>query len=148
MKISRDLALKILNYQIQNPKFYFPFLVMCKGYGAGTDDEDFLEVVPKDDYEDLLEDSTYDTFELWENLQNLDLQTIELLSKGSLELILNENAISLIEKSAKDYRDLWKLDMCESAKIEEYGLNEFFGGKAEGFEESLEILKRSYKKLS
>ena len=148
MPITRSLALKIIKYLIDNPSFCFPFLVMCRGYGIDADDNDFVEIVPEDDYEYLIEDSTYDTFELWENLQNLNLQAFELLSKGFLEIILNENALSLIEKSAKDYRDLWKLDMCESAKIEEYGLNEFFGGKAEGFEESLEILKRSYKKLS
>ena len=51
MKISRDLALKILNYQIQNPKIYFPFLVMCKGYGIDTDDNDFVEIAPENDYE-------------------------------------------------------------------------------------------------
>ena len=148
MPITRSLALKIIKYLIDNPSFCFPFLVMCRGYGIDADDNDFVEIVPEDDYEDLIEDSTYDTFELWENLQNLNLQTFELLSKGFLEIILNENALSLIEKSAKDYRELWKVDLCESTKIEEYGLNEFFAGKAEAFEESLEILKKSYKKLS
>ncbi len=148
MPITRSLALKIIKYLIDNPSFCFPFLVMCRGYGIDADDNDFVEIVPEDDYEYLIEDSTYDTFELWENLQNLNLQAFELLSKGFLEIILNENALSLIEKSAKDYRELWKVDLCESTKIEEYGLNEFFGGKAEAFEESLEILKKSYKKLS
>ena len=125
MPITRSLALKIIKYLIDNPSFCFPFLVMCKGYGIDTDDNDFVEIAPENDYENLIEDS-----------------------KGFLEMILNENAISLIEKSAKDYRELWKVDLCESTKIEEYGLNEFFGGKAEAFEESLEILKKSYKKLS
>ena len=60
--------------------------------------------------------------------------------------IANENALKQIETAAKEYRNLWKRDICESADIEEYGLNEFFGGKAEGFEESLEILKEHISK--
>ncbi len=144
MPIKRDLALKIIKYLLDNPSFYFPFLVMCKGYESDTNDyEDFVEIVPEDDYDNLLEKLQYDTFELWENLQNLDLQTLQLLSKDFIEKILNEDAISLIKESAKGYRELWKLDLCESAKIEEYGFNEFLGGKAEGFEEALEILKNS-----
>lgn len=147
MPITREIALKIIKYLIDNPLFYFPFLVMCKGYTNGADnDSHFVEIVPEDDYKNLLENSKYDTFELWENLQNLDSETIELMSKGFIEKIMNEDAINLIEQLAIDYRKLWKLDVCESVKIEEYGLNEFFGGKAEGFEESLEILKMSYKK--
>ncbi len=55
--------------------------------------------------------------------------------------IAYENALKQIETVAKEYRNLWKRDVCESVKIEEYGFNEFLGGKAEGFEESLEILK-------
>lgn len=55
--------------------------------------------------------------------------------------IAYENALKQIETAAKEYRNLWKRDICESVKIEEYGINEFLGGKAEGFEESLEILK-------
>ncbi len=148
MPISRDLALKIITYLLDNPSFYFPFLVMCKGYASYTDDdEDFVEIVPQDDYENLVDNLQYDTFELWENLQNLDLQTLELLSKGFIEKIINENAIGSIEQSAKGYRKLWKMNLCESANIEEYGLNEFFGGKAEGFEESLEILKKQLPKI-
>ncbi len=147
MPIKRDLALKIIKYLLDNPSFYFPFLVMCQGYASyADDDEEFVEIVPKDDYENLLENSKYDTFELWENLQNLDLQTLQLLSKGFIEKIINEDAISLIEESAKGYRELWQLDFCESAKILAYGFNEFLGGKAEGFEEALEILKNSYLK--
>jgi len=147
MPIKRDLALKIIKYLLDNPSFYFPFLVMCKGYASDTsDNEEFFEIVPKDDYDNLIENPQYDTFELWENLQNLDLQTLQLLSKGFIEKITKEDTISQIEESAKGYRELWKLDLCESANIEEYGLNEFFGGKAEGFEEALGILKNSYLK--
>ena len=149
MPIKRDLALRIIKYLLDNPSFHFPFLIVCQNYASGLYlDDDFVETVPQDDYENLLQSPQYDTFELWVNLQNLDLQTLQLLSKGFIEKILDEDAISLIEKSAKDYRKLWQLDLCESIEIEEYGPNEFFGGKAEGFEESLEILKMSYKKLT
>jgi hypothetical protein len=147
MQISRKLALKIIKYLLDNPLFYFPFKIMCKEYISYMDNDDnFVEIVPQDDYENLVENLQYDTFELWENLQNLDLQTLELLSKGFIEKIINENAIDSIEQSAKGYRELWKMNLCESANIEEYGLNEFFGGKAEGFEESLEILKEHISK--
>ncbi|DAB29089.1 MAG TPA: hypothetical protein CFH84_11420 [Sulfurimonas sp. UBA12504] len=60
--------------------------------------------------------------------------------------IAYENALKQIETAAKEYRNLWKREICESVKIEEYGLNEFFGGKAEGFEEALEILKERMSK--
>lgn len=144
MPITRELALKIIKYLLDNPSFYFPFKIMCKEYASYVDnDDDFVEIVPQDDYENLVANLQYDTFELWENLQNLDLQTLQLLSKGFIEKIVNENAINSIEQSAKGYRELWKINLCESADIEEYGLNEFFGGKAEGFEESLEILKET-----
>lgn len=149
MQISRTLALKIIKYLLGNPSFYFPFKIMCKEYVSYMDsDDDFVEIVPQDDYENLVENLEYDTFELWENLQNLDLQTLELLSKGFIEKIINENAIDSIKQSAKGYRKLWKSDLCESVNIEEYGLNEFFGRKAEGFEESLEILKEHMPKNS
>lgn len=66
-----------------------------------------------------------------------------------LREIVYADALKQIETAAKEYRNLWKRDICESVKIEEYGFNEFIGGKAEGFEESLEILKeylsKSYK---
>ena len=147
MPITRSLALKIIKYLLDNPSFYFPFLVMRKGYTSNTEEhEDFVEIVPNEDYQDLLDSPEYNTFELWTNLQYFDEQTIMLLSKGFIEEILNENAISKIEESAKGYRELWQLDVCESAKILEYGFNEFLGGKAEGFEESLEILKLAYLK--
>lgn len=146
MPIKRDLALRIIKYLLDNPSFHFPFLIVCQNYASGLYlDDGFAKIIPQDDYENLLQNPQYDTFELWVNLQNLDLQTLQLLSKGFIEKILNEDVISLIEKSVKDYRRLWQLDLCESIEIEEYGLNEFFGGKAEGFEESLEILKMSYK---
>jgi hypothetical protein len=47
MPITRSLALKIIKYLIDNPSFCFPFLVMCKGYGIDTDDNDFVEIANK-----------------------------------------------------------------------------------------------------
>lgn len=140
MPITRELALEILKYLLDNPSFYFPFKIMCKEYVSYVDN-DFVEIVPQYDYENLVENLQYDTFELWENLQNLDLETLQLMSKGFIEKIVYDDALNKIETAAKEYRNLWKRDVCESVKIEEYGFNEFLGGKAEGFEESLEILK-------
>lgn len=90
MPITRSLALKIIKYLLDNPSFNFPFLIMCKGYASDTNNENFIKIVPENDYKNLLKDSIYDTFELWEDLQNLDLQTLELLSRGFMEKILSE----------------------------------------------------------
>ncbi len=76
MPISRELALVILKYLLENPSFYFPFIVVCKGYASYTDnDDDFVEIIPEDDYDNLAESLHYDEFELWENLQKIDLET-------------------------------------------------------------------------
>lgn len=97
MRITRELALKIIRYLINNPSFYFPFKIMCQGYASYTDDDNnFVEIVPLDDYENLLEDLNYDTFELLDDLQNLDLQNIELMSKGFIDKIL-ENEKNLLK---------------------------------------------------
>ncbi|MFZ2975276.1 MAG: hypothetical protein WA055_01425 [Candidatus Moraniibacteriota bacterium] len=90
MKISRELAIKILKYLDENPDFYFPFLVMCKEYS--DEDDDFVEI-EADEWENIEEDEKYQTFELWENLQNLDEETLKLMSKGFLEKITNIKAI-------------------------------------------------------
>lgn len=79
MKISRELAIKILKYLDENPDFYFPFLLMCKEYS--DEDDDFVEI-EADDWENIKGDEKYQTFELWENLQNLDEKTMELIAKG------------------------------------------------------------------
>lgn len=50
-----------------------------------------------------------------------------------------------IEMLAKNYREDWKEELWESEDSEEFGLNEFIGGKAEAYEDCLEIIK-SYKK--
>ncbi len=146
MPISRQLALTIVKYLLDNPSFYFPFHIMCQGYASQTnEDNDFVEIVPSDDYENLLEDTRYDTFELWENLQNLYHETLQLMSKGFIEKIIGNSIETEILENAKKYRKLWKEELWESTNIEEFGQNEFFGGKAEGFEESLEVVRKYLK---
>jgi len=139
MPIKRDLALKIIKYLLDNPSFYFPFLVMCKGYASDID-EDFVEIVPEDDYENLLEDTQYNTFELWENLQNLNSETLELMTKGFLHKIEHTDILTKISNLATEYRKSWKEELWETTDIEEYGLNEFLGGKAEAYEDCLQII--------
>jgi len=86
MKISRELAIQILKYCCENKDFYFPFLVMCKEYTP--EDDDFVEVEP-DEWEMIQEDESYQTFELWENIQNSYEGTTELLAEGFIRKILN-----------------------------------------------------------
>ena len=90
MKISRKLAIQILKYCEEHKDFYFPFLVMYKEYTP--EEDDFVEV-EFSKWEIIKSDKNYQTFELWENLQNLYEETIELMAKGFIEKIMNsENA--------------------------------------------------------
>lgn len=84
MKISRKLAITILRYCSKNPDFYFPFLVMCKEYSP--EDDDFVEICPSE-WKSIEIDKIYQTFELWENLQDLGEDTTKLLAKGFIEKI-------------------------------------------------------------
>ena len=56
------------------------------------------------------------------------------------------NNIKVLEKHittlVKNYRKEWKEDLWESENIEEFGFNEFIGGKAEGCEECLDLIKK------
>ncbi len=137
MKINRDLAIKILRYLDEHKDFYFPFLVMCKEYSE--ENNDFIEIEPGE-WKNIAQDDIYQTFELWENLQNLDEKTLQLMAKGFLEKIRNENTASVIANIAQQYRKKWDVKLWESTDITEFGLNEYYGGKAEGLEESLKIL--------
>ncbi|PIZ87621.1 hypothetical protein COX93_00480 [Candidatus Nomurabacteria bacterium CG_4_10_14_0_2_um_filter_30_12] len=47
-----------------------------------------------------------------------------------------------ISELAKNYRADWKEELWESENIEEYGLNEFIGGKADAYEDCLELIKK------
>ncbi|MEK9182597.1 MAG: hypothetical protein AAB809_00790 [Patescibacteria group bacterium] len=138
MDISRELAIKILKYLDKHPDFYFPFLVMNKEYTE--EDDDFVEIEPSE-WKLIKEDKGYKTFQLWENLQDLRKETLQLMSKGFIEKITNKSLGNHIAKLAKNYRKEWKEKLWESEKIEEYGLNEFLGGKAEAYEDCLYLIK-------
>ncbi|MDD2565561.1 MAG: hypothetical protein PHZ26_03140 [Candidatus Gracilibacteria bacterium] len=138
MKISRELAIIILKYLFKNSKFYFPFIIVCKEYSP--EDDDFLEVCPNE-WQSIEDNEVYQTFELWENLQNLDEITLKLLSKGFIDNITENNLENEIKTQVKCYKKLYKVKLIESAKIKEYGENEFFGGKVEAYEDVLNILK-------
>ncbi len=139
MEISRKLAIKILKYLDKHPDFYFPFLVMNKEYTP--EDDDFVEIEPNE-WQIIAEDKTYQTFQLWENLQNLDEKTLKLMSKGFIEEVTGNLLEKHIAKLAKNYRKEWKEKLLENAKIEEYGFNEFINGKAEAYEDCLEIINK------
>ena len=116
---------------------------MCKGYASQKgNDNDFVEIVPIDDYDNLVDNPQYITFELWENLQDLRIETIHLMSIGFIEKIIGDSLQQEILQNAQSYRKLWKEELWESTDIEEFGRNEYFGGKAEGFEESLGIIQK------
>ena len=142
MKISRKLAIQILKYLNKHRDFYFPFLVVCKEYTE--EDSDFVEIEPNE-WTVIEGDEIYQTFELWENLQNLNETTLRLMAKGFLEKITNKSLESHIAILAKNYRKEWKEELWESVDIEEFGENEFIGGKTEAYEDCLEIIK-NYKK--
>ncbi len=144
MKISRDLAIQILKYLYRHPNFYFPFLVVCKEYTP--EDDDFIEIEP-DEWKMINGDEIYQTFELWENLQNLKKETLKLMAQGFIQKITNNSLEKHIKKLAFNYRNKWKEDVYKSEKIEEYGLNEFIGGKADAYEECLFLIKK-YKGIS
>lgn len=79
MKINRKLALKILKYQFNHPKFKFPFLIMCKE--LSSEDDDFVEVWTEN-YKDLKKDKFYKTFELWENFSNYEEKSFKKIIKN------------------------------------------------------------------
>ncbi len=87
MDISRELAITILRYLDQHKDFYFPFLVMNKEYTE--EDDDFVEIEPNE-WDMIAEDDRYQTFQLWENLQNLDEDTVRLMAKRFVEKIVEE----------------------------------------------------------
>lgn len=138
MDISRGLAIRILKYLDEHPNFYFPFLVMCREYSE--EDDDFVEI-EADEWENIAENDTYQTFQLWENLQSLDLTTLQLMSIGFIQEITDSSLEVHVTALAKSYRNEWKEELWESDDIEVFGLNEFFGGKAEGYEECLDLIK-------
>jgi len=138
MKITRELAINILKYLDQHKYFYFPFLVVNKEYTE--EDDDFVEIEPSE-WEMIQGDGKYQTFELWENLQSLDRQTLWLMSKGFIEKITNESLKEYISKLVKNYKKYYREELWNSKDSEEYGLNEFIAGKAEAYDDCMRIIK-------
>lgn len=112
---------------------------MCQEYTP--EDDDFVEI-KAEERRNIEEDEIYQTFELRENLQHLYPETLSLMAKGFVEKIINSSIEKEVKSLKKQYRELYKPQLTESLKIEEYGTNEFFWGKAEAFEEALEIIKK------
>ena len=139
MKISRELALKILKYLDENRRLYFPFQVMSRD--CLDESGNFIEIEPRE-WKVILKNKRLINFELWENLQNLHEDTVILMAKGFLEKITGDSLEKHIELLAKNYRNDWKEEMWESEDIEEFGLNEFIGGKADAYEDCLELIRR------
>lgn len=106
MDISRELAIQILKYLDQHKDFYFPFLVMNKEYTE--EDDDFVEIEPEE-WRVVEMDDTYQTFQLWENLQNLDEQTFKLMSKGFIEKITSE---SITNPKRRSLQVNLQIDIC------------------------------------
>src|SRR3989338_8008313 len=100
MEISRELAIKILRYLDEHKDFYFPFLVMNREYTE--EDDDFVEVEP-DEWEMISGDETYQTFQLWENLQNVHKEKPELLAKVFLEKITDDSLERHVAELARNY---------------------------------------------
>jgi hypothetical protein len=139
MQISRELAIEILKYCYKHKYFYFPFSVVCKEHSPKNDV--FMEVEPNE-WRIISNNKNYKTFELQENLQDLYYEAIKLMSKGFIEKITNNSLEQHIKQLAMNYRNEWKEELWESEKIEEFGFNEFMGGKAEAYEDCLYLIKK------
>lgn len=135
MRISRELAIIILKYLDRYPKFYFPFKVINKNF------EYDLEVEPEE-WNIIKTDLIYKDFELHENLNSLYAPTLELMSKWFIQKIAGSDLRKKIKILAKWYKKLYKKEKTDSLKILEYWENEFFWGKAEAFEEVLEMIRK------
>jgi hypothetical protein len=139
MKIQREQVIKIIKYLNENPNFYFPFKIICKNF---KEDSDYYETncLEEIDYKFIESNKNLTNFYLEENLQNLYPETVELMVKGFLHKIEHTDILNKISNLAIEYRKSWKEDLCESESIEEYGLNEFLGGKAEAYEDCVQII--------
>ncbi len=140
MPITRELALQILKYLLDNSSFYFPFKIVCTNFDK--DDELYDIEFSQEMLDEVLENDEFKDFELVENLQNLDLETLQLMSKGFIEKIMNNEAVQHITNLAQECRSQYKEELWESTDIEQFGFNEYVGGKAEAYEDCLEILKK------
>lgn len=141
MKISRQQVIKIMNYVSTNSSFYFPFKIICEDFKK---DSDYYEYDCLQDLDDEVIKSNEDlqNFHLEESLQYIDGKTLELMAKEFIDKVEEQEIISKIFDLAVKYRKQWKKHLCESDDIEKYGFNEFVGGKAEAYEDCLELLQK------
>ena len=130
-----------MNYVSANSSFYFPFKIICEDF---EEDSDYYEYDCLQDLDDEVIKSNEDlqNFHLEESLQYLDSKTLELMAKGFIDKVEEQEIISKISDLAVKYRKQWKKHLCESDDIEQYGFNEFVGGKAEAYEDCLELLQK------
>lgn len=138
MPITRKLAIQILEYLYDNPNYYFPFLIVCKEYDS--EDDDFVEITPEE-RQDIEDDEIYQTFQLWENLQDIKLDTSELLAKWFIERIMFDSLKGEIRENINQLSKSLDYKLSENMKILEYWDNEFLRWKKEAFEEILEKIK-------
>lgn len=139
MKISRELAIKILKYLYENPDFKFPFVVVCLEYTP--EDDDFVEIMPEE-WQIIFEDSGYKTFQLWHRFKDMEDYSINLLSKWYLEKILQKSLKNELYNLFNFYNQLYDEELLLSKDIQKFWENEFFGWKKEAFEDALEVLKK------
>ncbi len=116
---------------------------MCQEYTP--EDDDFVEIEPEE-WKNIQEDDVYQTFELWENLQNLDQKTLILLTKGFIDRVTSNLLENHLKKLIVSYRDDWHKELWKSKNIEGIKLNEFINGKVNAFEDCLYLIKK-YKNI-
>ncbi len=139
MKIIRRQVLNITKYKKINQDFIFPFKIICTDFNK---EDKFFEVNCLDiEYDFIYNNKLMINFMLTEKLENLNQETIELMTKGFFDRIEHVNILDRISNLAIEYKKNWKEYLCESENIEEYGLNEFLGGKADAYEDCVQIIK-------
>ncbi|MEK7070268.1 MAG: hypothetical protein AAB966_00510 [Patescibacteria group bacterium] len=114
MKVSRELAIQILEYCYKHKRFQFPFLVMCKEYFPRGNAMVNIDPV---DWKNIVEDDRYQTFELREYSQNLNIATVKLMAKGFIEKITDKSLDSHIKQLSINYKEEFKEELSENAKI-------------------------------
>jgi len=141
MKITKKQTLKILKYLEEHEDFYFPFRILCND----IEKNDFYYDIDCNEinYEEIENNPLWLNFTLEENLQTLYEDTTELMAKGFLDKINNKDILEKISKEILNLNKKWKMELCESENIEEYGLNEFIGGKKEAYEECKKIIEKN-----
>src|SRR3989344_1582838 len=127
MDISREMAIQILKYLDKHKEFYLPFLVVNKEYSE--EDDDFVEVEPSE-WQNIVSDRKYQTFQLWENLQKLDLPTLKLMARGFIEMMQGSALEIEVSVLARNYTKEAnrRAQFSNLYKIEDLELNEFIKG--------------------